>query len=202
MALVSRPVAVCLTFYSSRDAPRQEAEVNEYLASKNWGNAIVFKESHQDFIARVYPGEFGVVVVWSLASLARSWRDLVDILDLLMAKGTHLISLRDGIDTTKGFTFETFSGALKQFHYDLRSIQIREGIARAKKQGRHPGRRPRIPLAEVHRLRYLGYTMEDVGRRLGGTKSAVSKILSKHPQPANLPLPPRLKDLRPWARNS
>ena len=58
-----------------------------------------------------------VVVIWKLDRLARSLKDLADLVNLIQEKGAALLSLNDQIDTTtpRGkFTFHIFA-ALAEF---------------------------------------------------------------------------------------
>lgn len=86
--------------------------------------------------------EGDVVVIWKLDRLARSLKDLVDIVNELQEKGAELRSLQDQIDTTTPhgkFTFHVFA-ALSEFERDIIRERTKAGLAAARARGRKGGR--------------------------------------------------------------
>ncbi|MHB8629198.1 MAG: recombinase family protein [Aggregatilineales bacterium] len=83
-----------------------------------------------------------VVVIWKLDRLARSLTDLVDLVNLIQARGAALYSLNDQIDTTTPhgkFTFHLFA-ALAEFERDIIRERTNAGLAAARARGRNGGR--------------------------------------------------------------
>lgn len=92
----------------------------------------------------LYVREGDTVIVESYSRLARSTRDLLDILETLKDKGVDFISRKESIDTTTpaGRLMLTIFGGLYQFERECSLDRQREGIAIAKKAGKYKGRKP------------------------------------------------------------
>lgn len=83
-----------------------------------------------------------VVVIWKLDRLARSLRDLVDLVNTIQQAGASLRSLNDQIDTTTShgkFTFHLFA-ALAEFERDIIRERTHAGLQAARARGRIGGR--------------------------------------------------------------
>ncbi len=106
-----------------------------------------------------------VVMVTKYDRLARSLRDLLDIVAAIEAEGAGFRSLAEDIDTTTPagrLIFHVFA-SIAQFERERISERTREGLAAARKRGRVGGRPPALSEAqkvEVRRMR------DDEGRRL------------------------------------
>lgn len=84
------------------------------------------------------------IVVESFSRLGRSTKNLIEIVDLLKAKGVELISLKENFDTStaQGRLMLTVFQAFSQFERDLIAERTREGLHAARIRGRRGGRRP------------------------------------------------------------
>lgn len=86
--------------------------------------------------------EGDLVVIWKLDRLARSLKDLVEVVNEMQEKGVELRSLQDQIDTTTPhgkFTFHIFA-ALSEFERDIIRERTKAGLAAARARGRKGGR--------------------------------------------------------------
>lgn len=112
-----------------------------------------------------------VVVVTKYDRLARSLRDLLDIVEAIGARSAGFRSLAEDIDTTTPagrLVFHVFA-SIAQFEREQISERTKEGLAAARKRGRVGGRPPALspdqkdevkrmrdveqrPLAEIARL--------------------------------------------------
>lgn len=99
-----------------------------------------------------------VVVVTKYDRLARSLRDLLEIVDLIQKAGAGFKSLAEDIDTTSPagrLVFHVFA-SIAQLERERISERTREGLEAARKRGRVGGR-PRAlspaQIAEVRRMR-------------------------------------------------
>ena len=83
------------------------------------------------------------VYIHSLDRLARSTKDLLDIVEQLQAKGIHLMSSKESIDTNTatGKLMLTMIGAINTFERENMLERQREGIAIAKANGKYKGRK-------------------------------------------------------------
>ena len=96
-------------------------------------------------IARLDKGD--VLVVTRLDRLARSTRDLLNMLEAVAEKGAGFRSLRDTwADTTtaQGRLMLTVLGGLAEFERELIRSRTSEGRERAKAQGVVMGRKPKL----------------------------------------------------------
>ncbi|MDR2558684.1 MAG: recombinase family protein [Oscillospiraceae bacterium] len=84
------------------------------------------------------------VIVESYSRLARSTRDLLDIVETLKSKGVEFISKKESIDTCTpaGRLMLTIFAGLYQFERECTLERQAEGIAEAKKAGKYKGRKP------------------------------------------------------------
>ncbi len=122
--------------------------------------------------------------------LARSTADLLNIVARFEAKGVGLIVLSMGgqqIDTrtATGKLMLTMLAAVAAFERDLMLERQREGIARAKGEGKYKGRAPTAmrQAGELARLRAAGVTPTEMAKRLGLSRMSVYRVLRAHEQP-------------------
>ena len=104
----------------------------------------------QEMIEHLREGD--VIVIWKLDRLARSLRDLVDLVNYIQGKGAALLSLNDQIDTTTShgkFTFHIFA-ALAEFERDIIRERTKAGLAAARARGRIGGRPAGLPKKAQH----------------------------------------------------
>lgn len=99
-----------------------------------------------------------VVTVTKYDRLARSLKDLLEIVETIGAQGAGFRSLAEDIDTTTPagrLTFHVFA-SIAQFERERISERTREGLASARRRGRTGGRPPALSPAqriEVQRMR-------------------------------------------------
>lgn len=84
-----------------------------------------------------------IVVVESISRFARNTRDLLELVDQLVAKGVQFVSMKERIDTStpSGKFMLTVFGAVAQLERDYILQRQKEGIAIAKAQGKYNGRK-------------------------------------------------------------
>jgi DNA invertase Pin-like site-specific DNA recombinase len=132
-------------------------------------------------LALSYARDGDVFVVTRLDRLARSISDLRQIVDTLSAKGVQFKALQQGaIDTTtsNGRLMLNLLAAFAEFETDLRKERQREGIEKAKKEGRYTGRKPSVPIAEVKELHGAGVGPAEIARRLKIGRASVYRALA------------------------
>ncbi len=102
--------------------------------------------------------EGDVVVITRIDRLARSMKDLQDIVYELKAKGVSLKATEQPIDTgtAAGKCFLDMLGVFAEFETNLRKERQLEGIAKAKAEGvyaKNGGRKPTLDAKKVRELR-------------------------------------------------
>ena len=123
------------------------------------------------------------LVVTRIDRLARSVKDLQDIVHELKTRGVALRATEQPVDTgsAAGKAFLDMLGVFAEFETNLRRERQLEGIRAAKARGVYKGRKPSIDRAEVQRLRMeekLGPAA--IARRLKIGRVSVYRILGRH----------------------
>lgn len=85
--------------------------------------------------------EGDTIYVHDFSRLARSTKDLLDIVECLQKKGVHLVSNKENIDssTPSGKLMLTMIGAIAEFERQNLLERQKEGIAIAKREGKYKG---------------------------------------------------------------
>jgi DNA invertase Pin-like site-specific DNA recombinase len=132
--------------------------------------------------------EGDTLAVTKLDRLARSVADLLAIVARLERKGVALRVLSMGgqaVDTgtATGKLTLTMLGAVAEFERALMLERQREGIAKAKAEGKYRGR---VPTAQrqaeaVRSLRAEGVRPVEIARRLGIARASVYRIIGADP---------------------
>ncbi|WP_313199983.1 recombinase family protein [Rhizobium sp.] len=163
-----------------------DAQLNELEAA---GCEKVFKEQlssvdkERPELTRAldYARDGDVFIVTKLDRLARSMPDLVNIKNVLASKGVTLKVLALGIDTSTstGKLMMNLLGSIAEFERDIMLERQREGIARAKADGKYKGRAPTAQRKadDVKRLKAEGKTAEQIVVELGISRSSVFRAL-------------------------
>ena len=122
-----------------------------------------------------------VFVVTKIDRLARSTRNLLDIIARLEAKGVTVRILNMGLDTSTptGRLQLTVLGGVAEFERDMMLERQREGIAKAKAEGAYKGRKPtsRARSAEVAALKAEGRSVRAIAKALGISIGSVHGLL-------------------------
>jgi DNA invertase Pin-like site-specific DNA recombinase len=122
-----------------------------------------------------------VFVVTKLDRLARSVADLYAIVKRIEAKGAALRILAIGLDTSTstGKFMLNVLASVAQFEREVMLERQREGIAKAKGEGKYKGRAPtaRAKSADVHRLAAEGMTREAIAAKLNIGVASVYRVL-------------------------
>lgn len=94
-----------------------------------------------------------VLVVWKLDRLARSLKDLVELISELEAKQVGFRSITEAVDTTTAggkLVFHIF-GALAEFEHNLIRERTLAGLAAARARGRKGGRKPSMSNSDIQK---------------------------------------------------
>jgi len=140
-----------------------------------------------------------VLVVTRLDRLARSTRDLLNLLDTITGKGADFRSLGDGwADTTAphGGKIIAMVEGLAEFERGLIRARADEGRRRAKARGQHMGRPPTLTPRQrseaVEALQDGTATQADLARRFAVSQSTISRLASKAADTPTQPAAPRI----------
>ncbi len=124
-----------------------------------------------------------VVIVWKLDRLSRSLKDLLTIMEKIDAAGAGFRSLTEAIDTTTpaGRMMMQMVGVFAEFEREMIRERTKAGLERARKKGRHPGRKPKLSDDQRQEIRDLvasGRRSEaDAARLFGVHRSTISRVI-------------------------
>ena len=129
-----------------------------------------------------YVRDGDTLVVTKLDRLARSTRDLLNILNALEKKQVKLNVLDQQIDTStpSGRLLVTLLGSIAEFENDLRRDRQMDGIAHARKSGVKFGRKKSLTDAQVVEMRQKrteGLLIKDLMTHYGLSKASVYRAL-------------------------
>ena len=124
------------------------------------------------------------IVVTKLDRLARSVRHLGEIIDQLEAKGVGLRILNLGLDTSTatGKLMLNVVGSVAQFEREMMLERQKEGIAKAKAEGKYKGRKPTAlqKTNQILELAQQGVIKREIAHALGISERSVYRALKKY----------------------
>ena len=129
--------------------------------------------------------EGDTIYIHSLDRLARSTKDLLEIVETLQNKKVHLVSNKENIDTSTatGKLMLTMIGAIAEFERANMLERQREGIAIAKAEGKYKGRKE-IKIDDNFNTLYAQYKNREINKcefakRLNVSRPTLDKLIKK-----------------------
>ena len=125
------------------------------------------------------------VVIHDFSRLARSTKDLLEIVELFEDKNVNLISAKENIDTSTptGKLMLTMIGAINEFERTNLLERQREGIAIAKAEGKYKGRKEvKIDNFEEYYNKYKNRELNksQLAKELGVSRPTLDKLIKEH----------------------
>ena len=151
---MSKKTAVYARCSTTDQFPENQIRVLKDLADRN-GDEIVAefvdkgvsgakrdRDALNQMISAARSRKFSKLYVVSIDRLSRSTKDLIETVETLNDLKIQIVFQRENIDTTSamGQFFLTVLGSLAQFEREIMRERIKQGIDRAKSQGRKMGR--------------------------------------------------------------
>lgn len=129
--------------------------------------------------------EGDTIFIHDFSRLARSTADLLKLVEQLTAKGVHLVSNKENLDssTPTGKLMLTVIGAINEFERTNLLERQREGIAIAKREGKYKGRQAvNIADFETHYQRYLSREISkaQLAKELNISRPTLDKLITEH----------------------
>lgn len=156
------------------------------------------REKLSEVLRFLRPGDS--LVVTKLDRLARSVKHLLEVVECVDAKEARLRILDMSIDTgtPNGRLMLNLLGSIAQFEREIMLERQREGIAKAKAEGKYTGRKPTARAKSDRVLRMIGEgtTATEVAEKLSISRASVYRIIKD----AHLPAPGPDKGRKPTAR--
>ena len=131
---------------AEQSTKRQETIMQELGVEKLFIDRASGKDAYRKELQNMlnFVREGDTLIVESYSRLARSTKDLLDIVEALKEKKVEFISKKENIDTSTpaGRLMLTIFAGLYQFERECMLERQREGIKEAQKAGRYKGRQP------------------------------------------------------------
>lgn len=124
---------------------RQLVTMEKYKVEKIFQEKVSAKDTNRPGLQAMleFAREGDTIIVHDFSRLARSTKDLLDLVENLNSRGINLISSKENIDssTPQGKLMLTMLGAIYEFERTNTLERQREGIAIAKEKGAYKGRK-------------------------------------------------------------
>ena len=119
------------------------------------------------------------LVITRIDRLARSVRDLQNIVYDLNKRGINISATEQPVDTKTsiGKCFLDMLGVFAEFETNLRRERQMEGIEKAKEKGVYKGRKPSIDASAVKELKEKGMGASAIAKELGIGRASVYRAL-------------------------
>lgn len=138
-------IAYCRVSTVEQNEQRQVKSLEKFNIDKWFTEKVSAKDTNRPQLKEMieFAREGDTIYIHSLDRLARSTKDLLNIVEQLQAKGINLKSNKEAIDTTTatGKLMLTMIGAIAEFERANMLERQKEGIAIAKAQGKFKGRK-------------------------------------------------------------
>lgn len=158
----------------------RDAGCEKVFSEKVTRTSLKQREALQECLDWLREGD--TLVVTRLDRLARSGRDLHDVVAQLSSKDVGFQCLQQGAvntTTSMGKFVLGILGAIAEFETDIRRERQREGIEKAKAAGRYKGRKPSVDAAEILRLKSDGVSPTAIAKRMGIGRASVYRALKQ-----------------------
>ena len=166
---------------------RQVEAMQRYNIEKWFVEKVSAKDTNRPKLQELldYAREGDVIHIHDFSRLARSTKDLLDIVELLNGKGVTLVSNKEKIDTSTptGKLMLTMIGAINEFERTNLLERQKEGISIAKRNGAYKGRKAiSIPNFEHHYKRYMARTVNkaQLARELGISRPTLDRLIAEY----------------------
>ena len=145
--------------------------VEKYFTEKVSGKNTTDRPELNNMLDFVREGD--TVIVHDFSRLARSTKDLLEIVDILNNKGVTLISNKESVDTSTatGKLMLTMIGAIAEFERQNLLDRQAEGIAIAKREGKYKGRKAIEINTDTFKAQYNRYMNREI------SKSELARVL-------------------------
>lgn len=175
----------------STEDQNEERQI-EALKSRNIDKWFIEKVSAKDMNRPKlqemldYIRDGDTVFIHDFSRLARSTKDLLEIVELLEKKKVGLVSNKENVDssTPSGKLMLTMIGAIAEFERANLLERQREGIAIAKRQGKYRGRQPKKIDKDLFDTEYQKYITRKINKKelaenLNVSRPTLDKLLKE-----------------------
>lgn len=171
---------------------RQIEALEKYGIEKWFTEKVSAKDTNRPQFKQMmdFAREGDTIYIHDFSRLARSTKDLLDIVDLLQSKRIHLVSNKENIDssTPTGKLMLTMIAAINEFERTNLLERQREGIDIAKRNGLYKGRKPYS--SDKFDELYQQYSHREINKvefakLLSISRPTIDKLIKKHEDKSN-----------------
>lgn len=180
-----------------QDLNTQMQSIEHFLREKNITDYKIIKDEgiSGSIPAKERPGfktlldiitDGDILVVSELTRLGRSLSDVIMTLDELARRGVRVVSVKENLDSTRDEMQFKIMTTLIALFADLEREFIRkrtrEGLERARKEGKRLGRPPALSEEDVKVLIKLyekGFTRKEIARAMKVSEATVARYIRK-----------------------
>ena len=165
---------------------RQLVTMDKYSVEKLFIEKVSGKDTKRPQLQAMidFIRDCDTIVIHDFSRLARSTKDLLELVELFNSKGVKLISNKENIDssTPTGRLMLTMVGAINEFERANLLERQREGIALAKKEGKYKGRKEvKVDNFGYHYNRYLTRQVNksQLAKELSVSRPTLDKLINE-----------------------
>lgn len=165
---------------------RQLVTMEKYQVEKIFKEKVSAKDKNREELQRMleFVREGDTVVIHDFSRLARSTKDLLEIVEYLNGKNVNIISAKENLDssTATGKLMLTMIGAINEFERANNLERQREGIAIAKAKGKYKGRKEvKIDNFAYHYQRYMNRQVSklQLAKELNISRPTLDKLIKE-----------------------
>lgn len=166
---------------------RQIEALEKFGIEKWFTEKVSAKDTNRPQLKQMldFAREGDTIYIHDFSRLARSTKDLLEIVETLQSKGIHLVSNKGNIDTSTptGKLMLTMIAAINEYERANLLERQKEGIAIAKRNGKYKGRKPfsSDKFEELYAL-YLSREMNksELAKQLGISRPTLDKLIKEH----------------------
>ena len=166
---------------------RQIENLKKYNCEKTFTEKASAKDTNRPQLQAMieFARQGDTIYINDFSRIARSTKDLLDIVERLEEKGIFLVSTKENIDTNTptGKLMLTMIGAINEFERTNLLERQREGIAIAVKEGKYKGRKEvQIDDFAAHYAQYKNreYTKAQLAVKLDISRPTLDKLIREH----------------------
>ena len=166
---------------------RQVENLQKYNIEKWFTDKVSAKDTDRPKLKEMidFAREGDTIYIHDFSRIARSTKDLLNLVEQLEAKGIFLVSTKENIDTSTptGKLMLTMIGAINEFERTNLLERQREGIAIAVREGKYKGRKAvKIKDFSEYYHRYLNreYSKAELARELKISRPTLDKLITGH----------------------
>ncbi len=165
---------------------RQIAGLSKHKIDKWFTEKVSAKDTNRPQLQAMldYVREGDTIYIHDFSRLARSTKDLLEIVEYLSDKGVNLVSNKENLDTSTptGKLMLTMIGAINEFERANLLERQKEGIAIAKQKGAYKGRKAIEIDDSKFEIEYNKYmareiTKKELAERLNVSRPTLDKMI-------------------------